>query len=85
MTDDEVVTYADAARWLPRDVRTAIEVTRPCVTGGRHDWEHRQIDISSFDGGRGTLNHWQCPGCGVHTDTDPERHQPAEQWPRAAR
>ena len=62
---DEVITYADAARWLPADVRYAIEETTPCPHFGAHQWEDLTIDVTTLsDAVPRTLRYRQC-ACGV--------------------
>jgi hypothetical protein len=80
MTEDELVTHDEVARWLPTDVRERIEVTKPCVDGGEHDWRHDCVEIQSW--GRGvvaTIESWACqvPGCWVVARTEPELSQDA--------
>lgn len=73
MVDDEVVTYAEVARWLPTDVRERIEVTRPCVDGGPHHWETRAVDVSCLsEAAPRELRWWYCttPDCGVSVNTE---------------
>lgn len=75
MTDDELVTYRDVARWLPTDVRERIEVTRSCVDGGPHQWETRAVDVRSFaEAAPRELRWWYCtrPDCGVSLNHDPQ-------------
>ncbi len=69
----EGVTYDDVARWLPTDVRERIECTRPCLSGGRHDWRHEAISVTSMDSVvRRVYEWWQCDRCEVVVKTDPE-------------
>lgn len=69
---DELIRYSDRAKWLPRSVRETIEVSMPCRPGVVHEWDHLQIDISTFGNPGAYLHHWRCTGCGLSVSTDPE-------------
>lgn len=67
-------TYEQVARWLPKDVREAIEATVPCIGGGEHDWQYRSIDVSRMESAFTTTEEWwscRLPGCNRTVRTDP--------------
>lgn len=71
---DDIVTWRDAAHWLPADVRETIEATQPCPAGGPHDWDCRTFEAGTLDSLTVTIyRHWQCTRCGLGTSRDPAR------------
>ena len=70
MTAD-LVTYDDAARWLPVHVRAAVELTVPCTLDvygvGHHEWTTAFEIVEPA----GTIRTWWvCAHCGDTTETD---------------
>lgn len=68
----DLVTYADAAQWLPTSVREAIEAAQPCPRGGAHQWHHDRTEITKFGQLEPVLiaEHWHC-ACGLVHTIDP--------------
>lgn len=72
---DDVVTYADAAKWLPTDVREHIEATVPCFGGGEHEWQHQAFEIRTMDSTfTQTREWWSCArrGCNLTVNVEPK-------------
>jgi hypothetical protein len=70
-----VVTYDEAAKWLPTDIRESIEISLPCRRrGGVHDWRYDRTEFHTMDSVAPVYvsEHWLCPGCGIVSTTDPE-------------
>jgi hypothetical protein len=76
VNDDAVVTYDEAARWLPTDVREHIETTAPCIGGGEHNWRHSSVDIQVAErlSPVRTIESWSCarPGCNLTVNVEPK-------------
>jgi hypothetical protein len=63
------VTYEAVARWLPADVREAIEVSIPCSRGmvdTGHLWAQEYAIYPE-----GVRKWWQCFNCGITAREDP--------------
>lgn len=67
---DAPVTYTDVAKWMPTDVREAIELTQPCRNAVIHLWDHRKEDPA---------RQWVCVYCGAASRTFPGGSRPLGQ------
>jgi hypothetical protein len=69
-------TYADVAKWIPTDVREAIEAATPCPVSGAHDWRHHCTELHTFGllEPVAVIEHWTCP-CGLAHTTNPEERR----------
>lgn len=68
-------TYADVAKWLPTDVREAIESALPCpVSGEAHRWVHDRTAFHQWGKPEpaAVVNRWRCRWCELVHTTDPE-------------
>lgn len=72
----DIVTYTDAAKWLPTDIREHVEATVPCISGGQHEWHHQAFDVTRMESAFPTkMEWWTCtrPGCNRIVKTDPQK------------
>jgi hypothetical protein len=67
-------TYADVAKWLPTDIREAIEAALPCPVGDKHRWRHDRTEIRQWesDGPVAVRESWNCRWCGLVHTTNPD-------------
>lgn len=72
-TSDGLVTYEEAARWLPADIREAIEVSQPCSPGmvdTGHLWSQEYVFIRSPLSTQ-IRKWWECSLCHITAREDP--------------
>lgn len=64
---DELVTYEQVARHLPRDIRRAIEDRMPCIGGGEHHWDAQDENYMRRTGAGSSSNYprRECLRCHV--------------------